>query len=137
MSATKKEAIPLSSTGYIQVSAFTSTAQIPLKDVAVIITDSNQNAIAMRLTNSSGQFDRPIALTVPERSASLSPDTNIVPYTLINIYARKENFEEIFVQNVQVFPGTLTNQNLQLIPLAEFPGKWNKGETFDTPPQNL
>ena len=127
----------LSSTGYIQVHAFTSTAQIPLKDTAVIITDANENAIALRLTNANGKFDKPIEITVPDRSESLSPGSLTPPYTTINIYARKENYEEIYIKNIQVFSGIITEQNLQLIPLAEFPGKWNKGEMFDTPPQNL
>ena len=91
----------------------------------------------MRLTNSSGQLNSPISISVPDRSSSLSPNTGIMPYALINLYARKENYEEIFAQNVQIFADTITDQHLQMIPLAEFPAKWNKGETFDTPPQNL
>lgn len=127
----------LPSTGYIQVRSFTSNSQIPLKDTAVMITDPNGAAIAMRLTNSSGQFDFPIAITVPDRDASLTPGSPTIPYTLINLYARKEDYEEIFAKNVQVFADVITEQSLQMIPLAEFPDSWNKGESFDTPSQNL
>ena len=55
----------LSSTGYIQVRAYTSNALIPLKDVAVTITDTSGAAIAMRLTNRNGLLDAPIEITVP------------------------------------------------------------------------
>lgn len=44
----------LSAKGYIQVHAYTSYAQIPLKDVAVSVTDVSGAAIALRLTNRSG-----------------------------------------------------------------------------------
>lgn len=128
--------IKLSAIGYITVHAFTSTSQIPVQDAAVAITDTNGEPIALRLTDRSGQI-APVAITVPDLSASQRPDTGIIPYTLVNIYARKENYEQIEVENVQVFADTVTDQNLQLIPLSELPDSWNKAEIFRTTPQNL
>ena len=124
-------------TGYIQVHAYTSYALIPLKDVAVTVTDTRGSAIAMRLTNRSGQFDVPLEIETPNRSASLSPGSGTVPFTTVNIYARLDDYEAIEAENVQVFANTVTLQNLEMIPLAEFPEKWNKAEIFNTPPQNL
>ena len=132
-----KECDLLSAQGQIQVNAYTSNARIPLKDAAVTITDAGGSAIAMRLTNRSGQFDEPIAIDVPDRSASLSPDTGVIPFTTVNLYARKENYEEIFIRNLQVFADTVTSQDLELIPLSEFPESYNKSESFTVPPQNL
>ena len=126
----------MSATGYIRVHAFTSDAQIPLKDVAVSITDPNGDPIALRLTNRSG-FIEPVAVTVPDRSASQPPDTGIIPFASVNIYARLENYEQIENENVQVFSGTVTTQNLAMIPLSELPESWNKAEIFRTTPQNL
>ena len=91
----------------------------------------------MRLTNRSGLLDTPVEISVPELSASQSPNTGIIPFAVVNLYARLENYEEINVENLQVFANTITDQNLELIPLAELPEKWNKAETFNTPPQNL
>ncbi len=127
----------LSATAYIQVRAYTSNAQIPLQDVAVTITGTDGAAIAMRLTNRSGLFDTPVEITVPDISASQSPNTGVIPFAVVNLYARLENYEEIYIENLQVFANTTTDQNLELIPLSELPEKWNKAETFTTPPQNL
>jgi len=91
----------------------------------------------MRLTNRSGNFDRPIEIVVPDLSAGQSPNTGVIPFATVNLYARAENFEEIEANNIQVFPDTVTFQNLELIPLSELPGEWNKAEIFQTPPQNL
>ena len=132
----RKGVIKLSSVGYVTVHAFTSNSQIPFQDAAVAITDPNGDPIALRLTDRSGQID-PVSISVPDLSASQRPDTGIVPYTLVNIYARKENYEQIEVENVQVFADTVTDQNLQMIPLSEFPDSWNKTEIFRTTPQNL
>lgn len=101
-----------------------------------MITDPNGNAIAMRLTDRSGIIE-PLAITVPDKASSLTPNTGIVPYTQVNIYARLENYEQIEAENVQVFPDTITYQNLEMIPLSELPDSWNKTELFNTPPQNL
>ena len=124
-------------TGYIQVHAYTSYALIPLKDVAVTVTDTRGSAIAMRLTNRSGQFDVPLEIETPNRSASLSPGSGTVPFTTVNIYARLDDYEAIEAENVQVFANTVTLQNLEMIPLSELPANWDKLEIFNTPPQNL
>ncbi|MBE6983827.1 MAG: hypothetical protein E7435_06090 [Ruminococcaceae bacterium] len=91
----------------------------------------------MRLTNRSGQLDMPITVEVPDKSASLEPNTGIIPYTTVNLYARKEDYEEIFIRNLQVFADTVTGQDLEFIPLSEFPKSFNESESFLTPPQNL
>lgn len=131
-----KGGITLPSTGYIQVSAYTSNARIPLENVAVMITHPDGSAIAMRLTDRSGRIT-PVPIAVPDKAAGQTPDTGIVPFTSVNIYARLENYEQIEAENVQVFTETVTNQNLEMIPLSELPDQWSKAEIFKTPPQNL
>lgn len=126
----------MASTGYIQVRAYTSFAQLPLQDVAVLITDPQGNAIAMRQTDRNGKTE-PVAITVPDLAASQSPDTGIIPYTNVNIYARLENYEQIESEAVQIFPSVITTQDLEMIPLAELPDQWSKKEIFRSPPQNL
>ena len=126
----------MASTGYITVHAYTSYAQIPLEDVAISITSTDGTAIAMRITNRSGQI-RPVAIPVPDRSESLAPDPSEIPYTKVNLYARLKGYEQAEYENLQVFSGTVTNQNIELIPLSELPGAWNQTAIFDTPPQNL
>lgn len=117
--------------------AYTSTAQIPLQDVAVTVTDSSGSAIAMRLTNRSGLLNVPIEITVPDLGASQTPNTGIIPFSVVNLYARLENYEEIEIENLQIFANTVTLQNLELIPLSELPDSWNQAEIFNTPAQNL
>lgn len=133
---TGKGVISLSATGYITVHAYASNAEIPLKDVAIAITDPEGQPIALRLTDRSGKIE-PIPITVPDVAASQRPGTGVIPYSLVNLYARKENYEQIEAESIQVFPNTVTLQDLQMIPLSELPEAWNKVERFQTPPQNL
>ena len=124
------------STGYIRVRAYQSKAQIPLKDVAVAVTATDGTAIALRLTDRNG-LAAPIEVPVPDLAAGQSPDTGQIPFTAVNIYARLKGYEQIENENVQVFPDTVTIQNLELIPLSEMPGDYDTREIFVTPPQNL
>ena len=131
-----KGVIHLSAKGYITVHAYTSFAQLPLKDVAIAVTATDGTAIAMRLTDRNGLIV-PIEVPVPDRSASLTPQSEEVPFTAVNLYARLKGYEQIEIENLQVFADTTTDQNLEMIPLSELPGAWNQTEIFDTPRQNL
>ena len=91
----------------------------------------------MRLTNRSGMLDVPIPISVPDLSSSQTPNTGIIPFAVVNLYARAENYEEIEIEDLQIFANTITLQNLELIPLAEFPESWTQAEIFQTPAQNL
>lgn len=126
----------MASTGYITVHAYTSYAQLPLENVAISITATDGTAIALRITDRNGQI-RPVPIPVPDRSAGLSPDSGEIPYTPVNLYARLRGYEQTEYENIQIFPGTTTNQNVELIPLSELPDKWDQTIIFDTPPQNL
>lgn len=123
-------------TGYIQVRAYASFAEIPLQNVAITATAPDGTAIAMRLTDRSGQIT-PIEIPVPDRSASQTPDTGEIPFAEITLHARLKGYEQIKIERLQVFADTVTYQNLEMIPLSELPGAWDKTEDFDTPPQNL
>ena len=124
------------STGYIRIRAYQSRAELPLQNVAVAITATDGTAIALLLTDRSG-LAGPVEIPVPDIEAGRTPDTGEIPFALVNIYARLKDFEQIENEDVQVFPDTTTIQNLELIPLSEMPGEFDKRELFITPAQNL
>ena len=126
----------MSATGYIQVRAYTSSAQDPLKNVAIVITATDGTAIAMRLTDQSGKI-APIPISVPPLAESQSPDPTERPYAVVNLYAHLTGYEQTEAENLQVFAGTTTVQNLEMIPLSELPDAWDQTVVFNTPPQNL
>lgn len=126
----------MSSTGYIQARAFTSSAQLPLKDVAIVITATDGRAIAMRLTDSSGLM-RAVEIPVPDKSESQEPNPAVLPYTQVDLYAHLEGYELVESKGLQVFPGTTTFQALEMIPLSEFPELTEEMVVYQNPPQNL
>lgn len=131
-----KGVISLPDTGYIDVLAYASVAQIPLENVAITVTATDGTALAMRLTDRNGAIS-PIEIPVPALSAGLTPDSGQRPFTPVNLYARLEGFEQVENENLQVFPNTVTRLDLEMIPLSELPASWDKVAIFDTPAQNL
>ena len=123
-------------TGFIQVHAYESNARLPLEGVSIAVAASDGTALALRLTDGSGRISQ-IEVPVPPLSAGLTPDTGQIPFTQVNLYARLSGYEQIEIENLQVFPGVITDQDLTLIPLSELPDRWDQREIFDTPPQNL
>ena len=123
-------------TGYIQVRAYESYAQIPLQDVAISVTASDGTALAMRLTDRNGKIV-PIEVPAPNLAESQTPGSPEAPFTRVNLNARLGGYEQITVDDVQVFADTVTLQTLEMIPISELPDRWNQAEIFQTPPQNL
>ncbi len=124
------------STGRLQVRAYSSYAQLPLKDVSIAVTAPDGTVLTLALTDRSGKID-PIVLPVPDLAESQTPDPAQSPFTTVTIHARLRGYEQIQVQGVQIFADTLTVQNLELIPMSELPGQYDRIEDFTTPPQNL
>lgn len=126
----------MSALGYIQARAYTSRARMPLKDVSVTITDTSGKLLGFRLTDESG-ITKPLAVEVPDFAESQQPEAGVRPFTAVNLLARLDQYEQIEMKDVQVFAETVTLQDLAMIPLSELPGRFDKAEIFDTPPQNL
>ena len=126
----------MSAIGYLQVKAYTSRAQIPIEDVAVSVVDSDGRLLGLRLTDKSGKTT-PITIQVPDLANSQTPDTGKPAFLPVNIYARAEGYEQILIRNAQVFPDTVTLQELVLIPLSELPGSFRRTEVYEITPQNL
>lgn len=128
--------IALPATGYIQVRAYASTAQFPLENVAVSVTAPDGTAIAMRLTDRNGRI-APIAIPVPDKSESQSPDPPEAPFARVNLYGHLAGYERVEALDAQIFADTTTIWNLEMVPLSELPAAWDQTAIFPTPPQNL
>ena len=126
----------MSALGYIQAKAYTSRARMPLKDVSVAITDVNGRLLGLRMTDENG-ITTPLAIEVPDFADSQQPEEGMRPFAAVNLYARLNQYEQIEIKQLQVFAQTVTLQELAMIPLSELPGRFDKAEIFDTPPQNL
>lgn len=111
----------MSQSGSISVRVFTGRAQIPLPGSTVTISRRNPNGkqtlLALRVTNENGEI-LPILVPTPSLQSSESPGTRF-PFTSLDIRVNHPAYQMELIEDVQVFPGILSIQNVQLIPLYE------------------
>ena len=126
----------MSAIGYIQARAYTSSAQLPLRGVTVVVTAPAGTAIAMRTTDRSGLI--PVSqIPVPDLSESREPGADECPYAQVNMFAYLGGFGPFESKNIQVFADTTTFQNIMLVPLSQLPRGTENSLNVVTPPQNL
>ncbi len=89
----------------------------------------------MQLTDTSGNT-KPVLITTPNLSDSQNPG-NGTPFAVIDIAADLPLFERVVVDDVQVFPDTLSIQDIQLQPRDALPSTWGDSIEFQVQPQNL
>ncbi len=124
--------------GTLTVHTFTSAAQLPVQGVTIAVTQAapqGERLLAMRITDEDGLIAS-IHLDAPEEGESQSAGT-AQPFALVNLTADHPDYERILVENVQIFSGVTSRQELQLIPLEERPPVWNLTEVFRITPQPL
>lgn len=127
------------SQGYLTAHVFTSDAMIPVENATVTVTQTSPEGItellALWITDESGRTPT-LTIDTPEIELSQSPSSER-PFSVVDITVEHPLYERIIVIGVQIFPDTVSNQTLQLIPLSEFPEAWNQTEVFSIPPQDL
>lgn len=135
----RKAECRLSAQGLIQVHVYTSRANTPLPDVSVSISqkypDGQKNLISMQTTDTSGNT-KPVLITTPNLSDSQTPG-NGTPFAVVDIAVDLPLFERVVIDDVQVFPNTLSIQDIQLQPRDALPSTWGDSLKFQVPPQNL
>ena len=130
----------MSAIGYIQARVYTSSAQLPLRDAAVVITAPDNTAIAMRMSDRSGLIPI-IEIPVPSPAESQKPAGEEKPNALATLYpypnAYHNGYGTFESRNLQVFADTTTFQNIMLIPLSQLPDNAEDSMNVVTPPQDL
>ena len=117
---------------------YTSAAQLPVEDATVSVTQpgaKGSRLLATRITDESGLIPV-LTFSTPPASESQAAGTP-TPYTAVDIMIDHPDYERVLIENAQIFPGVISEQNIPLIPIEERPPVWNLTEVFPVPPQEL
>ena len=129
----------MESVGPMLTRVYTSRAQLPVEGATVAFLQRNgggrRELLAVRVTDRSGRT-APVEVATPTSSASESPGTSR-PFAVCDIWAEAPGYELQAVDNVQIFPGTQTLQELELIPLPERAPAGTSQPPVNIPPQSL
>ena len=125
----------MSQPGTITAHVYTSRAQIPVAGATVAVSQrlgGRHVLLAVRITDENGEIP-PIPISPPQDSGG----PEVVPFTSLDILVEHSGYQMEIIENVQVFPGINSLQEVQLIPLAKYAIPRNSYNVIQITPQPL
>ncbi|MBR5513370.1 MAG: hypothetical protein IKV85_05215 [Ruminococcus sp.] len=107
------------STGFILVNVRAGNEATPIVGASVVVTaiDNGKRLLAaVGITDISGTVTG-IEVPAPDKAYSLTPDTEVRPYSLFDISVRAKGFFNARSIDVPVFSGITSVQNFNMVPL--------------------
>ena len=133
----------MQATGILSVRVYTSQAQIPLEGATVVVAAPGEEGrwklLPIQCTDSSGKI-KTIQIDAPALGESTSPGGlpgDGAPCALCSVWAEQQGYAMLQVENVQIFPGVETVQNMELIPLPQGLCSLQQRSERDIPAQGL
>lgn len=124
--------------GTLVVRTFVSNAQIPVSGATVIVSKPDgtglQKLLSIQRTNESGVAPA-ITLEAPDPAGSLSPGNNGSAFSDYTLVVEHPGYQLALFDQLQVFPGVETVQDVPLIPLS--PNERNESDLVTVTPQPL
>ena len=109
-------------TGELVVRVYATAAQLPLEGATVVVTTKEENGkfslISLQKTDRSGMTD-PITVRTPDAIDSIQQNPAERPFRYCDVWAEHPGFAVMRVDGVQIFPGIVTRQDMELLPLGE------------------
>lgn len=124
--------------GLLTVRISTSDAELPIEDATVTVTQDTPGGVkllAVRISDRSGVVPN-IAIVTPALNESLSPGGPI-PYTSVDITVDRPGYDRALIENVQLFPGIQSQQDVTLVPQSRTPDAFNMTDVTVITPQDL
>ena len=127
----------MATSGTLVTRTFTGRGELPLAGVTISIVrrdPQGQMDLLSVLVSDAGGDTAPVVIDTPHLDLSQSPG-NHSPFAVVDIWADRQGFELLVVEDVQIFPGITSLQELPLIPRPEDGGRG--GASVEIPPQDL
>ena len=100
--------------GYLIVNVYVDNIAQPIQRAKIEVLDEN----IIVYTNKDGASPK-INLTAPSSTYSQTPNSNVKPYATYNIRVSKNGLVPMTIENVQIFPGITSTQNVFLTSISE------------------
>ena len=133
----------MQATGTLSVRVYTSQAQIPLEGATVVVaspgTEGKWRLLSIQNTDNSGMIQT-VSIDTPAVGESASPGGlpgGGEPCALCSVWAEQPGYVMLQMENVQVFPGVETVQDMELIPLPQGLCSLQQRDVWDIPAQSL
>lgn len=129
----------MESFGTLVVRVFTGRGQIPLVGATVAVTQKHTGGkpalIAIRAADENGKIP-PISIPTPAAWQSEHPG-GTAPFAICDVWADHLDYEVTVVEDVQIFGGVETLQEISMVPLPEHQSPRDAIDRIHVTPQPL
>ena len=127
----------MATSGTLVTRVFTGRGELPVAGATISVVrrdpQGQMDLLSVQVSDASGDTV-PLVIDTPHLDLSQSPGSS-VPFAVVDIWADRQGFELLVIEDVQIFPGVTSLQELPLIPRPE--GSGRGGESVEIPPQDL
>ena len=127
----------MATSGTLVTRVFTGRGELPIAGATISIVrrdaGGQMDLLSVQLSDPSGDAS-PVVIQTPHLDLSQSPGT-VSPFAVVDVWVDRQGFELLVVEDVQIFPGVTSVQDLPLVPMPEDGGRG--GESVEIPPQDL
>lgn len=120
--------------GYLIVTVYKNNVASPISGAQIIIRGDNYEQTFT--TNESGKTPK-IELDAPLKKYSLTPQTEVRPYSIYQVEASKTGYETTIINGVQIFPDVTSLQDVYLNETSQREETKDEVKTIDIPPHSL
>lgn len=130
----------MAQSGTLRVRVYTSQAEIPVVGATVMVAtrgrDGKYQLISLQETDDSGNI-RPVTVDAPPVGESTEPQQMEQPFAAVDIWVEHPGYEVMWLEQVQVFAGQQTQQQVLLNPLVAGESWTERTDVRPISPQNL
>ncbi len=130
----------MAQSGTLHVRVYASQAEIPVVGATVMVAtrgrDRKYQLISLQDTDDSGNI-RPVKVDAPPASESTGPDGAAQPFAVVDVWVEHPGYEVTWLEEVQVFAGQQTQQQVELNPLIAGESWTERTDVRPISPQNL
>lgn len=104
--------------GYLIIQARTAHDALPLKGAQIWVMDGQEKNIYHLTTDESGETER-VALETLDRSLSLDPNYQGIPYVSYHVLAFANGFNSVHISGIPILEGETAIQPIEFVPMRK------------------
>ena len=104
--------------GYLIIQARTAHDALPLSGAQIWITDGGEKSVYHLTTDESGETEK-IPLETLDRSLSLDPNFQGIPYISYHVLAFANGFNSVHISGIPILEGETAIQPIEFVPMRE------------------
>ena len=104
--------------GYLIIQARTAHEALPLSGAQIWVTDGGEKSVYHLTTDESGETEK-IPLETLDRSLSLDPNFQGIPYISYHVLAFANGFNSVHISGIPILEGETAIQPIEFVPMRE------------------